>query len=210
MSMSTRSSRSRQFSFGRCLCATFLTVTAGVALAMLTSILTGGDARADSPQPTSLQRLTDPRVVVVKHQRLLHLFDGGQLVRTYPVGLGRRPIGQKIHRNDNRTPVGTFYICSRNRHSRFHRFLGISYPNEDAAKRGVEQGWISAGQAHALRSALEGRRRPTWDTALGGGIGLHGGGADSDWTAGCIALANDGIEELYAVVDIGTPVEILP
>jgi lipoprotein-anchoring transpeptidase ErfK/SrfK len=31
-----------------------------------------------------------------------------------------------------------------------------------------------------------------------------------DWTDGCIALTNEEIDELYAAVKIGTPIEIKP
>lgn len=31
-----------------------------------------------------------------------------------------------------------------------------------------------------------------------------------DWTDGCIAVTNDEIDELYPLVEVGTPVEIKP
>jgi murein L,D-transpeptidase YafK len=165
---------------------------------------------AESPVLKPPGRLDRPRVVVVKHQRQLHLFDGPRLVKSYRVGLGRCPVGEKVHRNDDRTPVGRHYICCKNRSSRYHRFLGISYPNERAVQRGLDEGWISVGQAEAVRTALRLRRQPDWTTPLGGGIGLHGGGNDRDWTAGCIALTDEMIEELDEVLRLGDPVEILP
>lgn len=165
---------------------------------------------AGSPSLAVPARLASPRLVVVKHQRMLHLFDGKRLIKSYRVGLGRRPVGAKTHESDDHTPIGRFYICSRNRASRYHRFLGISYPNEHAVARGLADGWISLGQARAIRDALRERRQPDWTTPLGGGIGLHGGGNDRDWTAGCIALTNEMIEELDSVLNLGDPVEILP
>jgi hypothetical protein len=32
----------------------------------------------------------------------------------------------------------------------------------------------------------------------------------TDWTAGCIAVTNDEIEELYHAVPVGTPITIVP
>jgi lipoprotein-anchoring transpeptidase ErfK/SrfK len=54
-----------------------------------------------------------------------------------------------------------------------------------------------------------------WSTALGGGIGLHGTGdaglaGGGDWSAGCVALSDADIEELFGVLRIGDVVEILP
>jgi lipoprotein-anchoring transpeptidase ErfK/SrfK len=74
----------------------------------------------------------------------------------------------------------------------------------------LDEGLISRGEAEAIREALRQRRQPDWTTSLGGGIGLHGGGGSTDWTAGCIALDDQAIEELDSVLRLGDPVEILP
>ena len=39
---------------------------------------------------------------------------------------------------------------------------------------------------------------------------IHGNGARSDWTWGCVALENEDIRELYEAVTVGTPVIIKP
>ena len=52
--------------------------------------------------------------------------------------------------------------------------------------------------------------RPPWKTALGGEIMIHGGGTDSDWTEGCIAVSDLEAEELFRALPLGTPVEIAP
>ena len=39
---------------------------------------------------------------------------------------------------------------------------------------------------------------------------IHGNGASSDWTWGCVALENEDIEELYQAIPVGTPVTIKP
>ncbi|MBR3904257.1 MAG: L,D-transpeptidase [Clostridia bacterium] len=43
---------------------------------------------------------------------------------------------------------------------------------------------------------------------MGGEIYIHGGGAQRNWTAGCIALEDVDAEQLYALCDVGTEVEI--
>ena len=162
----------------------------------------------DALRPLSL---TIPRVVVLKSKRTLYLLDNHDLVRTYPVVLGPCPTGDKVRAGDGRTPLGTFRICTKNAGSRNHRFLGIDYPNADVARRGFELGLITPGEAGAIFDAAAGDRCPPWTTPLGGGIGLHGGGtAPADWTAGCIALSDVHIEELFQVLRIGDAVEILP
>lgn len=154
--------------------------------------------------------VTHPRVVVLKSKRRLHLFDGDQLVRIYPIGLGSEPIGQKVKRDDGRTPEGRFTVCTKNAASKYHRFLGISYPDATAARRGLRDGLISYGEFSEIVAAQQSGRCPSWTTPLGGGIGLHGSGAGSDWTAGCIALADEDVEELFAVLRLGDTIEVLP
>jgi murein L,D-transpeptidase YafK len=151
-----------------------------------------------------------PRLVLLKSQRSLHLFDGDRLIRVYPVDLGLSPIGDKRCDADCRTPEGRFHICSKNSASPYHRFLGLDYPGESAVIAGLASGLISSGEAIAIRRALANGGAPKWDSALGGGVGLHGHRRGSDWTAGCIALGDDDIEELFGVLRVGDAVEILP
>jgi len=179
----------------------------GVLLLSTTGAVAGGGVRGARPAVLLLSR---PYVVVVKAARRLHLFDGETLVRTYPIDLGAVPGGPKLHASDGRTPVGRFQIITRNERSPHHRFLGISYPDEPAVARGLQDGLISPGEAASIRRALAAGRCPDWSTALGGGIGIHGGRTGSDWTAGCIALSDEHVEELFGVLRIGDPVEILP
>lgn len=156
------------------------------------------------------ERLESPRVVVIKSRRILHLYDGNRLVRTFPIELGRVPDGPKRFARDGRTPEGSFRIVTRNPGSAFHRFLGIDYPGLDDAERGLASGLISEGEAEAIRAVHARGECPSWATALGGGIGLHGGASGGDSTEGCVALSDEHIEVLDRVLRIGDPVEILP
>jgi murein L,D-transpeptidase YafK len=154
--------------------------------------------------------LASPHVVVLKSKRVLHLFDGDTLVRTYPIDLGTAAIGWKERQGDGRTPTGTFRIVTKNAESPYHRFLGIDYPDAGAAERGLARGLISQGEAAVIRNAGASGRCPAWGTALGGGIGIHGHRIGRDWTAGCIALSDQHVAELFSVLRIGDVVEILP
>ncbi|MCX7778561.1 MAG: L,D-transpeptidase, partial [Armatimonadetes bacterium] len=69
---------------------------------------------------------------------------------------------------------------------------------------------INRRQYGEIVGAIRDKKRPPWNTPLGGEIGLHGGGTHSDWTIGCIALENSDIEELYVVLRHGDPVLIKP
>jgi L,D-peptidoglycan transpeptidase YkuD (ErfK/YbiS/YcfS/YnhG family) len=160
--------------------------------------------------PSGPMNVRSPRVVILKAARTLHLFDGQKLVRTYAVDLGRHPIGQKQRKDDGRTPIGSFEVASKNLDSPYHRFIGFNYPDATAAEWGLSHGLISEGQHKSILRALSQGLPPDGSTALGGGIGIHGRREGRDWTGGCAALSNEHVEELYSVLRIGDPIEILP
>jgi len=161
------------------------------------------------PSPRSIV-VSTPRVVILKSKRVLHLFEGDRLVRTYPIDLGISPLGSKLHQHDGRTPEGRFRVVTKNPDSAYHRFLGIDYPGIEGLERGLARGLVSEGEAAAIRAAHGEGRCPDWGTALGGGIGIHGGGRGWDWTGGCVAISDRDIEELFQVLRVGDPIEILP
>jgi len=154
--------------------------------------------------------LVKPRIVVKKSQRQLLLFSGNKVLRTYHIGLGLSPSGDKVREGDRRTPEGDFYIFTKNDKSAFYLSLGISYPNALHAERGLRDGLITRAQYEAITSALRAKKRPPQNTPLGGDIYIHGNGAQSDWTWGCVALENEDIRELFKAVSVGTPVSIGP
>jgi murein L,D-transpeptidase YafK len=134
-------------------------------------------------------------VVLVKSTRTLTLLHHGQVLKTYKVALGGDPVGPKVKAGDKKTPEGEYVIDSKNPHSRFHLALHISYPNaadrERARKLGVSPG--GGVEIHGLESKY------AWVGSLHRQI---------NWTAGCVALTNPEIEEIYKLVPVGTPVEI--
>jgi murein L,D-transpeptidase YafK len=169
-------------------------------------------ARQRPGQRTEALRLplTDPRIVVLKSKRQLKLYSAGSLVRTYKVGLGLNPVDDKKRQGDRATPEGEFYVFTKNNKSAYYLSLGISYPNVEDAERGVRDGLISRAQHDAIVKAIKRKATPPQNTPLGGDIYIHGNGATSDWTWGCVALENENIKELFDAVRVGTPVTIKP
>lgn len=154
--------------------------------------------------------LVDPRIVVLKSKRQLKLYSAGSMVRTYKVGLGLNPVDDKKRQGDRATPEGEFYIFTKNNQSAYYLSLGVSYPNVEDAERGLRDGLISRAQHDAIVRAIKRKATPPQHTALGGDIYIHGNGASTDWTWGCVALENEDIRELYDAVRVGTPVTIKP
>ncbi len=154
--------------------------------------------------------LKDPRIVVIKSKRLLELYSQGKIVRTYQVGLGFNPVPDKEREGDGATPEGDFYVFTKNDKSAYYLSLGVSYPNIEDATRGLRDELISQKEHDVIVRAIHNKAAPPQHTALGGLIYIHGNGAKSDWTWGCVALENEDIRELYDAVLVGTPVTIRP
>ncbi len=130
-------------------------------------------------------------VEVHKAERKMYLFSGTTVLKTYNIALGGNPIGHKQFEGDKKTPEGAYFITHRNPNSAYHLSLGISYPNQ--ADR-------EFARAHG--------KTP------GGDIFIHGGPkewfAPRDWTVGCIAVTDRQMEEIFAMVQPGTPINIFP
>jgi murein L,D-transpeptidase YafK len=142
---------------------------------------------------------TDPadKVLIEKKERRLTLLLKGEVIKTYKIALGGDPVGPKERQGDNKTPEGTYIIDSRNRDSGYHLSVHISYPNEKDKLRAKELGVSPGGDImiHGIKNGL------SWVGAS------H---AEVDWTKGCIAVADEEMEEIAKFVPNGTIVEIRP
>lgn len=133
------------------------------------------------------------RILIEKGRRRMTLFERRKVVKEYRIHLGFTPRGHKQFEGDGKTPVGRYYIKSKNPNSAFHLSLEISYPNRADIEYARARG-----------------RSP------GGDIFIHGGPrrpenlAKRDWTAGCIAVSDRQIEEVYSLIRVGTLVDIKP
>lgn len=137
------------------------------------------------------------RIIVHKSARTMELTQAGQVLKAYKIALGGEPVGPKTRQGDHRTPEGLYLIDSRNAHSKFHRSLHISYPNAADRDRARKLGVSPGGDVfiHGLPN----------------GYGLVGAAHRArDWTDGCVAVTDQEIEEIWKLVNNGTPVEIRP
>ena len=63
------------------------------------------------------------------------LFERGRKIKSYSISLGVNPVGTKVMEGDGKTPEGHYIIDYRNRESRFHLSLHVSYPDSTAIRR---------------------------------------------------------------------------
>ncbi len=150
------------------------------------------------------------KLVVKKAERVVEVYSGDVLARSYPVGLGFAPEGDKERQGDGKTPEGTFRVARLVPRSQYYKAWLIDYPQAEDAARGKAAGLIDGRTAKRITDAQEAGRVPPQYTELGGLIELHGRGSSSDWTLGCVALDDAAIDELWPHVTVGTQIVILP
>jgi len=136
-------------------------------------------------------------VRVDKSERMLELVSDDGSVTRYDVALGADPHGHKQREGDGRTPEGKYVLDWRNARSAYYKSIHISYPDAadraEAAVRGETPGGMI--MIHGQKNGFG---------FLGPIVQLF------DWTEGCIAVANDDMDEIWKQVKNGTPIEIMP
>jgi murein L,D-transpeptidase YafK len=152
---------------------------------------------AELPPPPLPPGTKIDHLVVEKSARRLSLYVHGALVRSYPVSLGRQPVGPKVRAGDHRTPEGRYLIDRHNPYSAFHLSLHVSYPSASDSAHA-----LAAGHSPGADIMVHGMRN---------GFGWIGRAhLLVDWTAGCVAVTDAQIDQIYEAVPDGTPIDIRP
>ena len=158
------------------------------------------------------------QILISKKNHELIIEKAGEVVKKYHIASGKGGKGTKREQGDSKTPQGVYRISKFKKSSRFHYFIQLDYPNLIDAWYGYKNKTIDAEDFKRIATAYKNREAPPQDTNLGGFIGIHGLGEQSEkkltihkeinWTEGCIALTNEEINDLRKFVDVGTPVII--
>lgn len=152
----------------------------------------------------------DNYVVVRKSKRNLAVCKAGANVDNFQVGLGFGPVGDKVQQGDGKTPEGVFYIPRVVPDSTYYKAFLLSYPDKDDGARGLSMGIITQAEKDQIDSAQDACLEPPQSTKLGGAVELHGNGGSQDWTAGCIAVEDKQIDQLWGVLGVGDTIVVLP
>ncbi len=154
-----------------------------VAMAMAATGCASKFKTYEGPQVTQVQ--------VFKGSRKMYLMHNDQVLKAYDIDLGFAPQGHKAQRGDGRTPEGWYVIDRRNPNSSYHLSIGVDYPNHEDVEVARAAGVSPGGDIFIHGEPRKFRRK-------------------QDWTAGCIAVSNSEIEDIYAMVRDGTPIVITP
>jgi murein L,D-transpeptidase YafK len=152
----------------------------------------------------------DDYIVVHKSARNLALCNSGTLVANYQAGLGFAPTGDKVQEGDGKTPEGVFYAANLLPNSSYYKAFLLSYPDSADAARGLSSGLITQAQKTAIDTAQANCTIPPQTTQLGSYVEVHGRGGTSDWTLGCVAIADTGIDALWAAIELNDTIVVLP
>jgi len=157
------------------------------------------------PRATTTPSCAQPEIRVFKRESVLELICAGTVTRSMPATFGPNPIGPKEREGDGRTPEGTYRVSVKVK-NHFHRFLGVSYPNEQDLERARALGIKNPGGAIGIHG-VDDERAPLsrlWIRFA------HATDLARVWgpTAGCIALTNEDVEVLFDAVPIGTKIVI--
>jgi murein L,D-transpeptidase YafK len=136
-------------------------------------------------------------VVVDKSDAKMMLIKDDKVLKSFNVAFGSNPVGHKMEEGDGRTPEGVYMLDFKNPNSKFYKSIRISYPNEQdilsAQQRGVNPGGdiVIHGFPNNMRN-------------------YYGQYYPQNWTQGCIAVRNQEMDQIWALVAVNTPIEIRP
>jgi len=158
----------------------------------------------------SQYQVDEIRVYKTKH-RMQMLFEG-KITKTYKVMLGRGGMDPKRKEGDNLVPEGKYELDFRNPASKFYKSIHITYPNETDIERARREG-VNPGSdifIHGMPNNVVEINDVLTD------LGLEGIDDEAietlfpriDWTAGCVAVKNGEMEEIWQNVPIPTPITI--
>ena len=136
-------------------------------------------------------------VLVKKSELKMYLISKGVKIKEYSIALGANPKGHKEKEGDERTPEGKYFLDYKKSDSSFYKAIHISYPNEEDKAKAKENG-VNPGGLIMIHGQKNGLGWLSWLSQ------------NFNWTNGCIAVTNSEMDEIWNLVKIGTPIEILP
>ena len=137
-------------------------------------------------------------VLVKKSERALYLLREGRVLKQYKIMLGPKAKGPKLMEGDERTPEGRYTLDRKNPNSHFYKSIRVSYPNESDIERAQKYN-TDPGNAIMIHGMKNSWSEKTARQAL-----------KFNWTDGCIAVANNDMDEIWEAVEVGTPIDIQP
>jgi len=155
-------------------------------------------------------------IIINKAEYKLYLIESGRQIYSCNIEMGWDPYLDKVKSGDGRTPEGAFYVAEKKPWSQFYKAFLISYPSVKHAEVGLDSNLINNTQYNQIVRAVKYRQAPSQLTNLGGLVEIHGEGSGmpgnaggENWTAGCVAISNKDMDQLFQLVDKGVKILIV-
>lgn len=136
-------------------------------------------------------------VLVKKSEKRMYLLAEGKSIKEYKVVFGANPKNHKQKEGDERTPEGKYILDYKKENSSFYKAIHISYPNENDKAKAKFSG-VNPGSLIMIHGQKNGLSWLSWLSQW------------FNWTDGCIAVTNTEMDEIWGLINEGTPIEIQP
>jgi len=136
--------------------------------------------------------LREPMLLVDKLHFTLQLLENGRVWRRFPIALGSGALTRRLHAEGGGTPEGVYQLAAPEQDG--EEALIVDYPNTvDQVRYNfyLQQGLL-----------------PYPPPPIGGDLKIHGGGIETNWTWGTIALRDEDLQWLQHRQDLKKGTEI--
>jgi len=160
------------------------------------------DALALSRVPRALLQRDGLQLVLDRRHRQLLVLQNGQLLRRFPAAVGT---------SGWETPAGAFQVLEKQAHPVWEH-PGTGRRVAPGAANPLGSRWIGFGRDCRPRRAWDGERQLQVSGCTV--VGFHG--TPHRWTVGravshgCVRLYEEHVQALFELVQVGTPVTVLP
>ena len=164
--------------------------------------------------------MAETEIIISRSDHSLIVLRNDIVMKRFHVAFGSGGRFGKVKQGDRKTPYGKYKVMLIKGSERFHSFIQLDYPNVNDAEQGYFNDILTREEYRSIIDAHWEGKMPPQNTPLGGAIGLHGIGKETeeridihehfDWTKGCLALRNHELDLLTAFIRKGTTVLITP
>ena len=140
--------------------------------------------------------LTADSVLLKKSERVLYLIKNAKQYRSYKVRLGASRLGHKGKSGNEHMPEGMYVLDSKNENSKGRKSIHVSYSDQQDRRPGTEA-QAKPNAEFRIHGQPEGLG---WAWQI---LGLWG------WTEGRIAVNNQDMDEIWGLIENGTPMQVL-
>ncbi len=170
-------------------------------------------------------------LVVNKQERQMDVYLAGERISSLPVAIGHTDAEDLVDRrraNDHHTKEGLFHLSEVSWSRRIAKWdcVWMRIHTVESSKRdyaevyGAEgrrrlEAWENTHGTISSDAEVQAFNRAHPGAHIWRGLGVHGGGADYDWTEGCVALDRKNVRWLYDRLNkmpgrgVGTPIAVV-